>query len=61
MIVNSEDAALVGFDARETVTIPPLADEHLPHWSAMQAERAALANVLSRREPAARYAGPARA
>ena len=55
------DAALVGFDARETVTIPPLADEHLPHWAAMQAERAALGGVLSRREPAARYAGAARA
>jgi len=55
------DAALAGFDARETVTIPPLADEHLPHWAAMQAERAALGGVLSRREPAARYAGAARA
>jgi len=55
------DAALVGFDARETVTIPPLADEHLPHWTALEAERGALATVLSRRDPAARYAGPARA
>ncbi|MDF0488337.1 SDR family NAD(P)-dependent oxidoreductase [Sphingomonas sp. H39-1-10] len=55
------DAALVGFDARETVTIPPLADAHLPHWEAMQSERGALAGVLSRRDPAARYAGAARA
>jgi len=55
------DAALVGFAARETVTIPPLADEHLPHWTALEAERGALATVLSRRDPAARYTGPARA
>jgi len=55
------DAALVGFDARETVTIPPLADEHLPHWTAIETERGALATVLSRRDPAARYTGAARA
>jgi short-subunit dehydrogenase len=55
------DAALAGFDAGETVTIPPLADEDLPHWQALQTERHHLANVLSRREPAARYRKPAHA
>lgn len=55
------DAALVGFDAREGVTIPPLADAELPHWEALQAERHHLTTVLSRREPAARYRTPARA
>ncbi|MDO7844069.1 SDR family NAD(P)-dependent oxidoreductase [Sphingomonas immobilis] len=49
------DAALAGFDARETVTIPPLADADLAHFEAMQAERQALAGGLSRREPAERY------
>lgn len=51
------DAALVGFDRGETVTIPPLADEAL--WNAMQAARAAMAPALSRREPALRYRTPA--
>ena len=35
------DAALTGFDRRETVTIPPLADTDLPQWDAMRAARAA--------------------
>lgn len=47
------DAALVGFDAGEVVTIPPLADED--GWTAMQAARLALAPNLSRRAVAARY------
>jgi len=55
------DAALAGFDARETVTIPPLADAELPRWQALDTERQNLATVLSRREPAARYRTPAQA
>lgn len=47
------DAALLGFDRGEIVTIPPLADED--QWQAMQAARLAMAPVLSRREPAPRY------
>ncbi len=53
------DAALAGFDARETVTIPPLADADLPRFEAMQAQRASLAGVLSRRAVADRYREPA--
>jgi short-subunit dehydrogenase len=55
------DAALAGFDAREGVTIPPLADEELPRWQALDTERQNLAMVLSRRDPAARYRTPAHA
>lgn len=47
------DAALVGFDRGETVTIPPLADAGL--WDAALQARLALAPHLSRREVAARY------
>jgi short-subunit dehydrogenase len=47
------DAALVGFDKGETVTIPPLADE--AQWEALQAARLAMAPGLSKREVAARY------
>ncbi|MCQ8242228.1 SDR family NAD(P)-dependent oxidoreductase [Rhizosaccharibacter radicis] len=47
------DAALLGFDRGETVTIPPLADE--AQWEALQAARAALGPNLSRREVAPRY------
>jgi short-subunit dehydrogenase len=47
------DAALVGFDAREEVTIPPLADEAL--WIAADQARAAMVPVLSANRPAARY------
>ncbi|HWU73481.1 MAG TPA: SDR family NAD(P)-dependent oxidoreductase, partial [Sphingomonas sp.] len=49
------DAALTGFDRRETVTIPPLPDADLPQWDAMQAARAALAGKLSNRAVADRY------
>lgn len=49
------DAALLGFDRGETVTIPPLADEGL--WNAMQSARAAMTPVLSRRDVAPRYRG----
>ena len=47
------DAALLGFDRGETVTIPPLADE--TQWQALEAARAALAPNLSRRDVAPRY------
>lgn len=47
------DAALVGFDQGETVTIPPLADEAL--WLTITEARIALAPVLSRRDVAERY------
>ena len=47
------DAALVGFDRGEIVTIPPLADD--ADWQTMEAARRRLAPHLSRREPAPRY------
>ena len=47
------DAALVGFDRGELVTIPPLADESL--WTAYNEARLALGPHLSRREVADRY------
>ena len=47
------DAALVGLDRGETVTIPPLADE--AQWTAYNDARLALAPNLSRRTVAARY------
>lgn len=47
------DAALVGFDRRETVTIPPLPDEGQFH--AMQQARLAMAPNLSRSDVPARY------
>ena len=47
------DAALVGFDRGETVTIPPLADDAL--YAAYEAARTAMGPHLSRREVAARY------
>lgn len=47
------DAALLGFDRREPVTIPPLADD--APWTAMQEARLSMAPNLSRRTVAARY------
>jgi short-subunit dehydrogenase len=47
------DAALVGLDRGEVVTIPPLADEGL--WTAYNAARLAMAPHLSSRNVAARY------
>lgn len=47
------DAALVGFDRRETVTIPPLPDEG--QFLAMQQARLAMAPNLSRSEVPTRY------
>ena len=50
------DAALVGFDKGEVVTIPPLADEGL--WTAYNDARLALAPNLSRQAVASRYREP---
>lgn len=47
------DAALVGFDRKETVTIPPLPDAG--QFEEMQAARRAMAPNLSRSEVPARY------
>jgi short-subunit dehydrogenase len=47
------DAALLGLDRGETVTIPPLHDEAL--WTAYEAARLALAPNLSRKDVAPRY------
>ena len=47
------DAALLGFDRGETVTIPPLADEG--EWQAFEAARHAMDGKLSNREVAPRY------
>lgn len=47
------DAALVGLDRGETVTIPPLADE--TGWTDLQSARLALGPQLSRRAVAPRY------
>lgn len=47
------DAALVGLDRGETVTIPPLADEDL--YKTFEAARSAMGPHLSKREVAPRY------
>jgi short-subunit dehydrogenase len=47
------DAALLGFDRGEKVTIPPLHDLH--DWTEMEKLRAGLGPQLSRREVAPRY------
>jgi uncharacterized protein len=47
------DAALVGFDRRETVTIPPLPDA--AQFEAMQQARLAMGPNLSKSRPAERY------
>ncbi len=47
------DAALVGFDRPESVTIPPLSDD--APWKAMPQARLSMAPNLSRRAVAARY------
>ncbi|MBO9575426.1 MAG: SDR family NAD(P)-dependent oxidoreductase [Sphingobium sp.] len=47
------DAALVGLDKGEEVTIPPLAEEEL--WAAYEEARQAMKGKLSKSEPAARY------
>ncbi|MBU9831183.1 SDR family oxidoreductase [Rahnella sp. FC061912-K] len=47
------DAALVGFDRREKVTIPPL--QNAAHWDALDGARQALISDIKQDEPAARY------
>ncbi|MCJ2121897.1 SDR family NAD(P)-dependent oxidoreductase [Methylobacterium sp. J-077] len=47
------DAALAGFDRRETVTIPPLPDAS--QWDAYDRARAAMIPNLNQAEPAERY------
>lgn len=47
------DAALVGFDRRETVTIPPLADDAA--WQAYDAARQGVLSGLRREQVADRY------
>jgi short-subunit dehydrogenase len=47
------DAALVGFDRREPVTIPPLHDETL--WNDLDAKRKALRPHFQQGQPAPRY------
>jgi short-subunit dehydrogenase len=47
------DAALVGFDRGETITIPPLADEG--QWTAIQQARLAFTANMSKRDVAERY------
>ena len=47
------DAALVGFDRREGVTIPPLHDD--ARWTAFQAARHTLISDIRQAEVAARY------
>jgi short-subunit dehydrogenase len=47
------DAALAGFDRRETVTIPPLPDER--QWTAFESARKAMIPSLSQARAAERY------
>jgi short-subunit dehydrogenase len=47
------DAALIGFDRRETVTIPPLPDAG--QWSAFDAARKAMAANFAQVHAAPRY------
>ncbi len=51
------DAALVGFDRNEKVTIPPLANE--AQWQAFEAARLAMLPGFRTDTPAARYLGTA--
>lgn len=50
------DAALVGFDRGEVVSIPSLADES--EWNAYEGARRAMSDHLSSATPAARYRQP---
>jgi short-subunit dehydrogenase len=47
------DAALVGFDRRELITIPPLHDAK--QWSAFEVARKAMLPNFAQAEPAERY------
>jgi len=48
------DAALVGFDRGEVITIPPLQDGE--EWETWEAARKAMSTHLANRKPGARYA-----
>ena len=50
------DAALVGFDQRETVTIPPLHDA--TQWQTFEATRQAMIPGFAQTQAAPRYLGP---
>ena len=50
------DAALVGFDLREPITIPPLHDAG--QWDTYQAARQAILPGLRQERAAARYQSP---
>ncbi|MDO3606389.1 SDR family NAD(P)-dependent oxidoreductase [Ralstonia pseudosolanacearum] len=50
------DAALVGFDRKELVTIPPVPD--VAAWDAFEQARGILAQGFSNSQPAARYRAP---
>lgn len=52
-VVDLVDAALDGFDRRESVTIPPLHDEG--RWTALEAARGALLQDIGHTTPADRY------
>ncbi|MNF14800.1 hypothetical protein D3C80_2171510 [compost metagenome] len=47
------DAALVGFDRREKVTIPPL--QNAAHWDTLDGARQTLISDIKQDEAAARY------
>lgn len=49
------DAALVGFDRKETVTLPSLPD--VKHWEAFEAARRAMVPNFFNAQPAERYRG----
>jgi short-subunit dehydrogenase len=51
------DAALVGFDRREAVTIPPLPDD--AQWTAFNTARQMMLPNFAKAEPAERYRSPA--
>jgi len=62
MVMSADDlvdAALLGLERGEEVTIPPLADEG--QWKAYHAARLAMGPNLSKRDVAARYRVPATA
>lgn len=52
-VADLVEAALVGFERGETITIPPLADES--EWTRYEEARLAMGDNLSRRDVAPRY------
>lgn len=52
-VADLVDAALAGFDRRETVTIPPLHDE--ARWTALETARGTLLQDIGHTTPADRY------